>query len=606
MTYPRPLFRRAHWRSLDGSWQFASSPAADVQDVSLDQTIEVPYAPETPRSGVHDEGFHPVLWYRQTFTLSAADLPGDGERLLLHFGAVDWACRVWVNGVFAAEHHGGYTPFDLDVTPLLAGAELSVTVRVEDDPHDLHLPRGKQDWQLQPHVIWYPRTSGIWQSVWLEKVPAVRLHHLRCTPDLPNFALKLDVETTETTAPLQLRSRVLWRGQVLFEGTSRLGGTHTALTLALPDPGFDDLRADYLWSPEHPQLLDLTLELLGEDGAVLDTVQSYTALRSVETAHGRFLLNGHPYPLRLVLDQGYWTEGGLSATDDELRRDVELTKQLGFNGARKHQKIEDPRYLYWADTLGLLVWEELPSAYAFSPRSVERLTQTWTAAIRRDASHPCIAVWVPFNESWGVTDLARDKRHRDLVKSLYHLAHALDGTRPVIGNDGWEHTVSDIFSIHDYTADPGVIRQRYTTLLGVQQALEDFWPAGRQLALSDYVQHGQPIMLTEFGGIAYFTDGGEGWGYSTANDAQSFLERYQALLEGVHDARLLTGFCYTQLTDTYQERNGLLDMARRPKADLGALAAATLGRPAEHTPSLDASGYNARWRQAQAATKGEL
>ncbi|ULH17259.1 hypothetical protein MF271_18035 (plasmid) [Deinococcus sp. KNUC1210] len=387
-----------------------------------------------------------------------------------------------------------------------------------------------------------------------------------------------------------------WRGQVMFGGTTRLSSTHAALTLNLPDPGFNDLRVDYLWSPEHPQLLGLMLELCSDDGSVLDTVQSYTAMRSVEVSHGRFQLNGHPYPLRLVLDQGYWKGGGLSATDEELRRDVELTKQLGFNGARKHQKIEDPRYLYWADTLGLLVWEELPSAYAYSPRSVERLTQTWTAAIRRDASHPCIVAWVPFNESWGVTDLARDRRHRDLVKALYHLTHALDGSRPVIGNDGWEHTVTDIFSIHDYTADPDVIRARYTTAQGVQQALQSFWPAGRQLALSDYTQQDQPIMLTEFGGIAYFTDGGDGWGYSTANDAQSFLESYQALMAGVHSAHLLSGFCYTQLTDTYQERNGLLDMNRRPKANLSALAAATLGRPAEHTPSVDASGYNARWR----------
>ena len=596
MDYPRPQLRRPHWRSLNGAWAFAFSSASDVHGVDFDRTIEVPYAPETPRSGIGDQGFHGALWYRQRFMLTDQELPAAGERLLLHFGAVDWSCRIWVNGQPAGEHIGGYTPFELDVTGLLHGPELTVVLRAEDDPHDLHRPRGKQDWQAQPHDIWYPRTSGIWQTVWLERVPPTRIGHLRWTPDLNRFALGLELETVGYAPGLRLRARVSLHSEVIFDSTSSVRAEHSAHTLSLPDPGFEDVRADWLWSPEHPQLLDVTLELYDEWGGVLDSVQSYTALRSAAVSQGRFLLNGQPYLPRMVLDQGYWQDGGLSASSEELRSDVELIKRLGFNGARKHQKIEDPRFLYWADTLGLLVWEELPSAYAFSPRATRALTDTWTAAIRRDASHPCIVAWVPFNESWGVTDLARDARQSALVQALYHLTRALDGSRPVIGNDGWEHPVGDILSIHDYASDPEVLRARYASAQTLAQTLGSFWPGGRQIALPEFRHQDQPAMLTEFGGIALRKPKQRGWGYSEAQDARSFLERYQTLMAAVHDSPVLSGFCYTQLTDTYQEINGLTDMARRPKADIEQLAAATLG----YAPDpLNPLGSSPRWLSRQ-------
>ncbi|HMS79309.1 MAG TPA: glycoside hydrolase family 2 TIM barrel-domain containing protein, partial [Burkholderiaceae bacterium] len=320
------------------------------------------------------------------------------------------------------------------------------------------------------------------------------------------------------------------------------------------------------------------LRLLDADGQVIDAVASYTALREVRVEGNRFLLNGRPLYLRLALDQGYWPEGGLTAPNTEaLRRDVELAKAMGFNGVRKHQKVEDPRYLYWADRLGLLVWAEMPSAYRFSRQAVTRAGAEWQEAVRRDISHPCVVTWVPFNESWGVPDLPTVTAQRDWVQALYHLTRTLDPTRPVIGNDGWESVATDMIGIHDYDADPEQIRQRYGG--DATQLFDRRRPGGRVLTLDGYPHRGQPVMLTEFGGIAYPKRPAPGvtqtWGYSSAPDDETFAARYRALLDVVAHLHLFSGFCYTQFADTFQEANGLLCADRTPKVPLERIAEAT-------------------------------
>jgi hypothetical protein len=292
------------------------------------------------------------------------------------------------------------------------------------------------------------------------------------------------------------------------------------------------------------------------------------------------MLNGRPLVLRLVLDQGYWPETGLTApSDDALRRDVELALALGFNGVRKHQKIEDPRYLYWADRLGLLVWEEMPSAYRYTERAVDCVQREWTEAVRRDLSHPCIVAWVPLNESWGVPDLPALAEQRHYVQALYHLTKTLDPSRPVIGNDGWESVATDILGVHDYHDDAAVIAARYEQTRPLAEVLARERPQGRRLALTDHDAGDRPVMLTEFGGIRLAADAARTWGYSSAENAETFLARYEALLEAVHATPLFAGFCYTQFADTYQEANGLLYADRTPKADLERIARATRGRP---------------------------
>jgi beta-galactosidase/beta-glucuronidase len=580
--YPRPQLRRAGWVSLDGPWDFAidregrwSSP----DDVPWDKTIQVPFAPETKASGIGDTSFFSACWYRRTVKLEPAV---GGERWLLHFGAVDYAATVWLNGRRIAFHQGGYTPFTVDATGAAASAagEVTVVVCAEDDPHDLEKPRGKQDWQLEPHSIWYPRTSGIWQSVWLEKVPATWLQHLRWTPNLERWEIGIEA-WLGGDLPQDVRLKVELRsgGKLLGSDVYGVIGRECIRRIALSDPGVDDYRNEMLWSPHSPTLIGARIELLDAQGTTIDTVLSYTALRSIGVQGPTVVLNGRPYPLRFVLDQGYWPQSGMTPPDDDaLRRDVELVKAMGFNGVRKHQKVECPRFLYWADRLGLLVWEEMPSAYRYTTTAVQRLTREWVDVVLRDISHPCVIAWVPFNESWGVPNLPEVAAQRHFVQALYHLTHTLDPTRLVIGNDGWESVATDIIGIHDYDDDPERLSARYSAISGIPQLFQRERPGGRALLLGEGSNPAQqPIMLTEFGGIACAGDEPGGWGYSVAESTADLATRYEALLGLVRRMSMFAGFCYTQLTDTYQERNGLLYFDRRPKFPIDQIAVATRG-----------------------------
>ena len=477
-----------------------------------------------------------------------------------------------------------------------------IEVRAEDDPNDLAKPRGKQDWRLEPHSIWYYRTTGIWQTVWLEVVPETYLASLRWAPDAERWEIGFDARLGgRSRHDLNLHVKLSLGDRVLADDVYAFNADEISRRIGVPDPGIDDYRNELLWSPEFPKLIDAALEMRDADGNVIDRVSSYTALRSIALLGNRFVLNGKPYRLQLALDQGYWRDGGLTAPDDDaLRRDVELAKAMGFNGVRMHQKIEQPRFLYWADRLGLLVWEEMPSAYRFSKQTVERLTTQWTAAILRDISHPCIIAWVPFNESWGVPDLPDNPAQRNFVRAMYHLTKTLDATRAVIGNDGWEAVATDIVTIHDYDADPARLARRYASEgEGIGQVLRDERPGNKMLMLSEFTYQNQPVMLTEFGGIAYAPgERAHTWGYSRANDAGEFARRYYALMSTVRSLPLLAGFCYTQFADTYQEANGLLFMDRTPKFPIEQIAVATRGPRSPQDVQLEAS-----WRGAVMGTQ---
>jgi hypothetical protein len=309
----------------------------------------------------------------------------------------------------------------------------------------------------------------------------------------------------------------------------------------------------------------------------VDEVQSYVGLRSAGIGGGRFVLNGRPYYLRLVLEQGYWPQSHLAAPSaDALRREVELTKELGFNGVRIHQKVEDPRYLYWCDRLGLLVWGEMANAYVFSPTAIERLTREWFDVVDRDYNHPCIVTWVPLNESWGIPNVARNPAQRHYVQALYHMTKALDTTRPVIGNDGWEHIISDIHGVHDYAFDGKALRDRYGSIEAVQRTIREVQPGHHFVILPGYHNDGEPIMLTEFGGISYQPGADRPWfGYGTVTDQKAFLTKYRELLDAILNSPAIAGFCYTQLTDTGQETNGLLTANREPKLAIEQIRAIT-------------------------------
>ncbi|WP_129338985.1 glycoside hydrolase family 2 protein [Cellulomonas endophytica] len=625
-TYPRPQLVRDAWADLCGPWGFAADPAdagrdagwwgPGAADAPFDRTITVPFPPESPASGIGTDEPLRVVWYRRPLTaedLAAAGAGPDGavpgRRVLLHLGAVDHSADVWFDGQHVGHHEGGQTPFAVDLTPVLRARAAAGTardgdpylvVRAEDDPADVTQPRGKQDWRAEPHVIWYLRTTGIWQPVWLESVPEQHLAELAWAPDVPDGSVELTARLAAPPAPgTRLRVELVHDEETLAEQEVLVLDRDVRVRVALPRQANGQQYEELLWSPETPTLLDATVTLVapaapgspdGTDGTdgTEDVVASYLGLRSCAVAHGRFLLNDRPYGLRSVLEQGYWPGSHLAAPSaDALRAEVQLIKDLGFNSARVHQKAEDPRFLFWADRLGLAVWGETANAYASSPRAVELLTREWLELVRRDRSHPSVVTWVPLNESWGVQHGAHDVAQQHYGLGLVHLTKALDPTRPVVSNDGWEHTDSDIWTVHDYAAHGPELTARYGTPEAVAAVLGGIGPAGRRMRLADaapVADRGQPVMLTEFGGVSWAGGRDDAWGYSTATDGDDFAARVGELLGAARACAPLAGWCWTQLTDTGQETNGLLHADRTPKLPLAVLRALVTGeRPAAGT-----------------------
>ena len=583
-TYPRPQLVRSSWTDLTGLWEFGfgDDPDQSPDSATFDNTILVPYPPESSASGIGDTAYHHVAWYRRSFgtaELQAAGYRGDDDRLKLNFGAVDWAADVWLNGTHLGSHEGGQTPFSFDVTKVLNDtAENTLVVRAVDDPHDTSIPRGKQDWRESPHAVWYHRTTGIWQPVWLEAVAKIHIVDLGWESNLPAACVDLELSLNKRPAPNTWARIVLTLDdETLAEAHFHLTGRTAYLRLGLERQRNGQQYEEFLWDPEHPRLIDASV-IIEQCGHRVDTVSSYLGLRSVQAVNQHFLLNDRPYYLRSVLAQNYWPESHLAAPNaNALRREVELIKELGFNAARVHQKAEDPRFLFWADKLGMLVWGESASAYNFDARSVTTLTAEWVQLVQRDRSHPSIVAWVPLNESWGIQHIAHEPRQQAFSRAITDLTRALDATRPVVSNDGWEHTVSDIWTLHDYDANPDRLTLRYGSSEAVRALLAGFGPAGRRMSINSEYQD-QPIMLTEFGGVSYVDSHVDGaWGYSSAQDPTQFETQVASIFRAVYSSPVLSGFCYTQLTDTEQETNGLLRADRTPKIPIENLRRAILG-----------------------------
>ncbi|PZF11866.1 glycoside hydrolase family 2 protein [Curtobacterium sp. MCLR17_034] len=599
-TYPRPQMLRTAWADLDGTWSFRNDGDDDAWRTGFTDArdIVVPFPPESPASGIDEPGFNPVVWYSRAITRSEIDAAGFGTgapRLVLHFGAVDHRARVWIDGQFIGEHEGGHTPFSFDVTEALTtdpDAVHTLVVRAEDDPHDLTQPRGKQDWHEDPHAIWYRRTTGIWQTVWLEAVPTASIASLRWT-NVDHATMRLTVRLDgHRTGGERLRVEARWddRDEHLATVETTVGETGDEFDVVVPIARQTNGQAEdeLHWTPDTPRLIDATVMLLARSGngttvgtVALDAVASYFGIRTVGVDGGAFLLNGRRHDVRSVLNQGYWPESHIAAPSRRaLRREVELIKELGFNAARNHQKIEDPRFLYWADRLGLMVWGEAPGAYAFSPRAVQRLMREWMDAVERDASHPSIVTWVPANESWGVQHIATDPAQQAYARALADVTRALDPTRPVISNDGWEHTNSDIVTIHDYEGDGPRLAATYADETARTRLLGGIGPADRRILVGGAEDLGQPVMLTEFGGVNYQpgVQREDGWGYTSATDGDDWVARITALYDAIRASSFLAGSCYTQLTDTMQETNGLLNADRSPKVPIEQIRRAVTGR----------------------------
>ncbi len=571
--YPRPQFIRESWASLNGKWEFRMDDrdeglvcrwyetAQDGKDLAVfDKTIIVPFCYQSPLSGIGETEFHDVVWYRRTFRVSETE---KGKRVILHFGAVDYDAQVWVDGHHVCSHVGGNASFSVDITDSLVGDEHTIVVRAQDYFEDMALPRGKQYWKEKGEVMWFTNMTGIWQAVWLEYVNPVWLDRVKFTPHLDSN--EIEIETF--IRGLALRERAELTAEISFAGElvakeTIYASERESRRMNLKD--FNDHGFGRWWSPERPNLYDVKFTLR-VDGVVTDSVTSYFGMRKISIEAGKVCLNNKPYQMKLVLDQGYYADGILTApSDNAIRLDVELCKEMGFNGMRKHQMVADPRYLYWCDKLGVLVWGETANAYEYSEAYAYRMSQEWGEIIRRDYNHPCIVAWVPLNESWGVPDILIDPKQRHHAMALYHFTKSIDTTRLVLSNDGWEHCLSDLCTVHDYSRDRGVLLERYAN---VDRILNDM--TGRKFIYAPgYKYEGQPIMVTEFGGVNLRSIPEAPIVNPSAQNEQEFLDQLVDVIHPMVVSGLVQGYCYTQLTDTETEICGLLTWDRKPKIPL--------------------------------------
>lgn len=573
--YPRPQQKRADWFTLNGEWDFCF----DDEDVGLnngyqsgnvdfDKKINVPFTYQYKNSGIGLEEIHEILWYKKTFAVT--DL---NKNYLLCFNGVDYICDVYVNGKHVGHHEGGYTSFDIDVTKYIVSGDNTIVLRVFD-PEWPDIPRGKQSWKGERFACWYVPCSGIWKSVWVECFDKDYATSRTLFTDIDEGKVYGEVTTKYGLADT-LKVSVSLDGKAWADASFAFDKGTCKYTVPMKHD--DDVWKFALWSPEWPTLYDIKYQLV-KDGKVLDSFDSRFGMRKISIdQNGQICLNNCPYYQRLLLDQGYFGDGGLTASSvDEIKDSIVLMKKMGFNGARKHQKIEDPYYYYWADELGFLTWLEMPSAYRFSEREVQAFGQQWADIIEQNCSFTSIVTYVPLNESWGVDAIVSDKKQQAFAKMLYHQAKALDQTRLVCTNDGWENiSDTDIVTIHDYCRGS----DKYPGYYVDKSNVDCISPAGRKIICDGCHYHGQPLLFSEYGGIAYDKDSvGGNWGYGDgAKSEDELIARIKDLTDGLKDT-YFQGFCYTQLTDVQQEVNGLCLENMQPKIDPDKLNAIFSGK----------------------------
>ncbi|PMC35633.1 glycoside hydrolase family 2 [Bacillus sp. UMB0899] len=567
--YPRPQFERAEWKNLNGEWNFKFDKENKgerekwYKDANhFDKKINVPFTYETKASGIGEEGFCPNVWYQKSVTIPSKY---ENKEIVLHFQAADYITKLWVNGHFVGERKGGQIAFSFNITDFLEETnELYIVVKNEDS-QSCFQPRGKQRWLDHSYGCWYVQTTGIWQTVWLEFLNEAHIQSVKMTPDIDTESIEFSYEVSgNIDTPLILRTSISYDGQQIKSFDQTVNRPNLTMSTNLASE-FHHWRVVH-WSPQSPHLYDVEFALY-KNGDLIDQVTSYFGMRKISIENGNVLLNNVPLYQKLILDQGYWKESHLTPPSEEaIIEDIDKTLEMGFNGVRKHMKVEDQRFLYWADKKGLLVWSEMAATYEFSDEAIQNFTEEWIEVVKQQYNHPSIITWTPFNESWGVKNIFTDKKQQQFTEGIYHLTKAIDSMRPVIVNDGWEHTVSDIITLHDYIEYGDEFKSRYQDKEKVVQNNIAFNKHKHAMA-KGYTYQGQPIIVSEYGGIAFNSE--KGWGYGNqVKSEEEFLSRYESITQAIKDTPYISGFCYTQITDVQQEINGLLDEERNPKVDV--------------------------------------
>lgn len=548
--HPQPQMQRDNWLNLNGEWDFSfdfGNSGIDrklYEQAGFEQKIIVPFCPESDLSGIGYKDFIPAVWYQKAVTLTKEQLSG---RVLLHFGAVDYACRVWVNGKEAGRHEGGYTSFCMDITALLTEGENRLTVYAKDDTRSGRQPKGKQSGLFYSHGCDYTRTTGIWQTVWMEFVPENYVASVQYYPNIADGTVTIQAVTVGDG---ELEAEAFYEGKSCGSARAKVCAGNAVLTIALSEV--------MLWEAGCGRLYDLKLRF-GQD-----CVNSYFGMREIKLDGERFLINGKSVFQRLVLDQGFYPDGIYTApTEEALVQDIQLSLDAGFNGARLHQKVFEPRFLYHCDKMGYLVWGEQANwgLDLSAPDSLKHFLPEWMEAVSRDFNHPAIVGWCPFNETW---DYDGRKQDDDVLAIVYRMTKLFDTTRPCIDTSGNFHVVTDIYDLHNYEQDPEKFAETYA---GFAQGgeLVDTHPH-RQRPVK-----GVPVFISEYGGIKWDVEGvnKDSWGYGNGpKTEEEFFARYQGLTDALLDNPHMFAFCYTQLYDVEQEMNGLYTYSRKAKFEM--------------------------------------
>lgn len=573
--YPRPQFVREDWENLNGTWDFAFDDEGKgerekwYENFPEKLKIQVPFTYETKMSGIQNESVHNTIWYKRNVSIDKLD--AENLSYLTHFEGSDFYTKLWVNGKYAGAHRGGYSRFSFDITELLKEGSNQLVVKVEDSL-DMQQPRGKQRWMKESFACWYVQTTGIWKTVWMETVPKINLDYVKMTPDMENYSLHLVFEVNapeeEMDGELLIETMVSYDGcfvnkEITAVTANRVVSTVSVFTKNLPSCEW----GVHSWSPETPDLYDIEFRILRK-GEELDKVCSYFAMREIRIDGPNILLNGRPLYQRLILDQGYWKDSHLTPPNEEaLIEDIDKIQAMGYNGLRKHQKIEDERFLYWCDKKGMLVWSEAAAAYQFSDYAVAEFTREWMDIVKQNYNHPCIITWTPFNESWGISRVETKRDEQHFTEAIYHLTKSLDKNRPVIVNDGWEHTVSDILTLHDYEEEGKVFEEYYVEYREEIMNTKAYHCDSKSAMANGYEYKGQPVIISEYGGIAFNNDD-SGWGYGNKVSCQEeFIRRFDDITTAMKKVPYVCGYCYTQVTDVQQEINGLMDIDRNYKVN---------------------------------------
>ena len=545
--HPNPQFQRREWLNLNGKWNFEIDKSKSglakkyyEPQTKLERTINVPFCPESVLSGVEYKDFMEAVWYQREFTVPEkfADL-----RTILHFGAVDYKATVYVNGKEVGTHKGGYISFEFDITDYLNGNTNVLTVYAEDDTRNPLQPRGKQSEEYYSHDCDYTRTTGIWQTVWLEFVPESRIKNIKVFPNVKNCSVDIQAEVIGAG---KFEALALYQERIMGAASVETEGGFITAHL--------DLKESYLWEVGEGRLYDLELRFNE------DKVDSYFGLRDVKLDGQKFLINGKSVFQRLVLDQGFYPDGIYTAPSEEaMIKDIQISLDVGFNGARLHEKIFEPRFLYNCDKMGYIVWGEYPNwgLDHSNPNIVYSVIPEWIEEVERDFNHPAIIGWCPLNETW---DYDGRKHFDDALALIYKTTKALDKTRPCIDTSGNFHVITDIFDLHDYEQNPAVFKEHYDMLMTEGKLFDNHerrqkYPGG-------------PTFISEYGGIRWSVNENEqnAWGYGDApKNKYEFIERYKGLTDALLDNDQMFGFCYTQLYDVEQEQNGLYTYSRKPK-----------------------------------------